>query len=76
VTAACPFWSIRYWTDSATSDLIAEVLVVLQEQQLQQQEEDPDVATSSSSGNHMEQQSLAFWLSVMPSAECMTRHRS
>lgn len=57
----------RYWNDAATSDLVAEVLQALEQQHrhLGQEATLWDDINSSSA----EQQLLAFWLRVMPTAD-------
>ncbi len=70
---SAPFGS--YWTDSATSDLVAEVLLALQQQQQQHQQEEEQEAVywAGISGSiSTEQQTLTFWRRVMPSAESLT----
>jgi len=67
----------RYWTDAATSELVAEVLQALQQQQEHDaMHEAGSSSSSSSSSSSNEQQLLAFWLRVMPTADHMTFERS
>jgi hypothetical protein len=60
--------SCRYWSDVATSDLVAEVLLAVQQQQQLEDEEQEHILGS---GFSTEQRLLAFWLKVMPSAESL-----
>jgi hypothetical protein len=60
--------SYRYWSDVATSDLVAEVLLAVEQQQQLENEEQEHVVGS---GFSTEQRLLAFWLKVMPSAESL-----
>ena len=66
----------RYWTDSATSDLVAEVLQALQQQQDEEHALYAVHGVGSSSCSSSEQQLLAFWNRVMPIGEALTCHRS
>jgi hypothetical protein len=70
-TSSAPVGS--YWTDSATSKLVSEVLLALEQQQQQQHEEQEAVYWAGiSSSISTEQQLLTFWRRVMPSAEALS----